>query len=49
MASVRWFWRVVAGLLGQGKADEDTAIRMAGEKARQIAEKPVKKKNVLEE
>ena len=25
MASVRWFWRVVAGLLGQGKADEDTA------------------------
>jgi hypothetical protein len=31
------------------KADEETAIRMAGEKARQITEKPVKKKNVLDE
>ena len=31
------------------KADEDTAIRLAGEKARQIAETPVKKKNVVSE
>jgi len=30
-------------------ADEETAIRMAGEKAKQIAETPVKKKNVIEE
>jgi len=30
-------------------ADEETAIRMAGETARKIAEAPVKKKNVLEE
>jgi len=30
-------------------ADEETAIRMAGETARKIAEAPVKKKNMLEE
>jgi hypothetical protein len=30
-------------------ADEETAIRMAGETARKISETPVKKKNVLEE
>jgi len=29
------------------KADEETAIRMAGEKAQQITETPVKKKNIL--
>ena len=30
-------------------ADEETAIRMAGETARKISETPVKKKNVVEE
>lgn len=31
------------------KVDEETAIKMAGEKAKKIAEEPVKKKPVLEE